>query len=113
MNIQKLKKSFGYALRGLGLVFKSEQNFRIQVLLGIFALALGLFLQISALRFIFLVTVIVLVLILECINTAVEYVADSIKPRLSEQVKMIKDIMAGAVLLASILSIIIGIWIFL
>jgi diacylglycerol kinase len=113
MNRGKLKKSFGYAVRGIGLVFRSEQNFRIQVSVGIFALFLGLFLGISALKFIFLASVITLVLVLECLNTAVEYIADMLKPRLSDHVKMVKDIMAGAVLLASLLSIIIGIWIFL
>lgn len=112
MNPRKLKKSFGYALRGIRLVFRSEQNFRIQLVFGLFALALGVFFHISGTRFLFLVTVIILVLILECINTAIEYIADIVKPRLSGQVEMIKDIMAGAVLLASVLSVIIGICIF-
>ncbi len=112
MNIKQLQKSFGYALRGIALVFKSEQNFRIQLFCGFLAVLLGIFLHISGTSFLFLASVIILILILECINTAIEHVADVVKPRLSEQVKMVKDIMAGAVLLASLLSIIIGICIF-
>ncbi len=112
MNAKKLKKSFGYALRGIRLVFHSEQNFRMQLMCGVVAISLGLLFRISGTRFLFLASVIILVLILECINTAIEHIADIVKPRLSDQVSMIKDIMAGAVLLASLLSIIIGICIF-
>jgi len=112
MNIKQLQKSFGYALRGIVLVFKSEQNFRIQLFCGLVVILLGLFFHISGTRFLFLASIITLILILECINTAIEHVADVVKPRLSEQVKMIKDIMAGAVLLATLLSIIIGVCVF-
>ncbi len=112
MNAKKIQKSFGYALRGVEHVFKSEQNFRIQLMVGVMAVIAGLYFQISGIKFMFLASIITLVLILECINTAIERVADIVKPRLSEQVKVIKDIMAGAVLLASVLAIIIGICIF-
>lgn len=112
MNRKQLEKSFGYALRGIRLVFTSEQNFRIQLFFGFVAVLLGFIFRISASEFLFLFSVIVLILILECINTAIEHLSDVVKPRLSEQVKMVKDIMAGAVLLASILSVILGICIF-
>ncbi len=112
MNRKQFEKSFGYALRGIRLVFTSEQNFRIQLFFGFVAVLLGFIFRISASEFLFLFSVIVLILILECINTAIEHLSDVVKPRLSEQVKMVKDIMAGAVLLASILSVILGICIF-
>lgn len=112
MNVKQLQKSFSYALRGLGFVLQHEQNFRIQMVLGFLAIVAAFLCQISVIRFMILLFTITLVLILECINTAIERVSDIVKPRLSEQVKMVKDIMAGAVLLASFFSIIIGICIF-
>ena len=112
MNLKKLRKSFSYAFRGLGFVFRHEQNFRIQIFCGIIALLAAFVLHISSTRFMILLFTCTLVLILECINTAIEGVSDIVKPRLSEQVEMIKDIMAGAVLLASFFAVIIGICIF-
>jgi diacylglycerol kinase len=50
---------------------------------------------------------------MEILNSAVERVADALKPRIDNYVKEIKDIMAAGVMLASIMSIIAGIFIFL
>lgn len=112
MSIKKLKKSFSYALKGIGHVFRNEQNFRIQVSVAVVMVAFALWLRLPATSFMILISTITLVLILEIINTAIERCLDIVKPRLSDQVEMIKDIMAGAVLLASLFAIIIGLCIF-
>jgi diacylglycerol kinase len=49
---------------------------------------------------------------MEVINSAVERVTDVLKPRISSYVKEIKDIMAAAVMLASFVSVLLGIIIF-
>ncbi len=113
MSIKKLEKSFSYAFRGLVFVLRHEQNFRIQLFVGFLALVAAFFFHISLNQFLILLCMICVVLILECVNTAIEKVSDIVKPRLSEQVKIVKDIMAGAVLLASAFSLLIGICIFL
>ncbi len=112
MILKKLRKSFSYALRGIVSVFRHEQNFRIQVFVAIVMIIAAFWFQISATRFMLLISTITFVLILEIINTAIERCLDIVKPRLSEQVEMIKDIMAGAVLISALFAVIIGICIF-
>lgn len=113
IKISRLVKSFQYALRGLLKVIKEEQNIRVQMLIAFFALSLATYLRISRLEWIFLVSVIILVFLMEVVNSAIERVSDVIKPRINTYVKEIKDIMAGAVLLAAFLAIIVGLIIFI
>lgn len=112
MMVARFRKSFSYALGGLCSVFRHEQNFRIQVFCGCLVLFCAIFFQVSTVEFIFLSGASALVLVLEIINTAIERSLDIIKPRLSEQVKIIKDIMAGAVLIGSIFALVVAIFIF-
>lgn len=112
MNVNRLRKSFSYACGGLSYVFKNEQNFRIQLFCALVVFFCAFFFHISRLEFVFLCGGVALVLILEIINTAIERSLDIVKPRLSEHVKMVKDIMAGAVLIASIFALILAIFIF-
>lgn len=60
-----------------------------------------------------LTLVIVIVLVLELINSAMERFVDVISPRLHSQAEDVKDVMAGAVLIASVGAAIIGVLIFL
>ena len=59
-----------------------------------------------------LLLLITAVLVLELINSVFERISDGLKPRLHPMVKDIKDIMAGAVFLSSLVAAIIGILIF-
>lgn len=106
-------KSFRYAVRGLAKVFQEEQNIRVQIILAIFVFSIACYFRVSRLEWVFLVSVIILVFLMEVVNSAIERISDIIKPRISTYVKEIKDIMAGAVLLASILAVIVGLIIFI
>ena len=77
------------------------------------AVFFGAFFQISLSEWTTLILIIGLVFLMELINSAVERVTDVLKPRIDNYVKEIKDIMAAAVMLASIVSIIIGLIIFI
>ncbi|MDA3839922.1 MAG: diacylglycerol kinase family protein [Patescibacteria group bacterium] len=112
IKIRRLFKSFKYAVNGLIKIFKEEQNLRIQFFLGLLALSLAWFYRIDKIELLLIVFSIGLVLLMETINSAVERVADVLKPRINTYVKEIKDITAAAVMLASIISLIIGISIF-
>ena len=112
-SIKRLAKSFRDALRGLAFVFKSEQNFRIQILIAVIIMAAAAFFPLKAWEIILLMLLILLVLLVEILNTAIEYFNDLLKPRLHHYVFIIKDIMAGAVLLTSVVALMIGIIIFL
>ncbi len=94
-------------------MFKTEQNFRIQTVLGLLAIALALYFRLVVWQFIFLIFLVMLVLTMELLNTALEYFTDLLKPRLNHYVYVIKDIMAGAVFMVALGSFVIGLIIFL
>ncbi len=108
MNFKRLIHSFKDALKGAIFVFRNEQNFRIQVFISILVILLANYFPLSKGELIVIVLLIFLVLILELLNSAVEKMADVLKPRLSFQIKIVKDIMAAIVFFAAIASVIIG-----
>ncbi|MBP6859301.1 MAG: diacylglycerol kinase [Candidatus Magasanikbacteria bacterium] len=105
-------KSFAAAGRGLVHVFKSEQNFRIQVLIGLVVLFGAFYLPLQVWEKILILLLVLLVLLVEILNTVFEYFSDLLKPRLHHYVYVIKDVMAGAVLLTSIVALVVGLIIF-
>lgn len=105
-----LLKSFGYAFEGLGTAFKNEANFRIQLVIAAIALLFSILLRFPIPEIITLIIIIGLVLILELINTAIEILAGS---KITPEAKIIKDISAGAVVMAAIMSVIIGLLLFI
>lgn len=113
IKIKRLFKSFTYAFRGLAKVFREEQNLRVQSTFAVVALMLGIFFRLSTLEWCLLFFAIGLVILMEIVNSAVERVTDVLKPRINTYVKEIKDIMAAAVMMAAILSVIIGFFIFI
>ncbi|MBI4458114.1 diacylglycerol kinase [Candidatus Uhrbacteria bacterium] len=112
-SLPHFSKSVLHAWHGLVRVAREEQSFRIQLLAGIAVAVLMSVLDLSGLERAFLVLAITLVLVLELVNSIFERVADLMKPRIHQYVADIKDIMAAAVLVASIGAAIIGILIIL
>ena len=112
-DFRQLKSSFFYALRGLKLVFKEEQNFRIQIYIAFLVIFLAIIFKVKIWEAVVLILVIVSVLVLELINSIFDRLTDFLKPRLHGYVGIIKDLMSGAVLLASIGAVMVGIFIFL
>ncbi|MBM5790010.1 diacylglycerol kinase family protein [Candidatus Parcubacteria bacterium] len=105
-------ESFRHALAGIRTVFEAEQSFRIQVLAALCVIALAGWLRITFYEWIVLLVLIGTVLSLELVNSIFERLADAFKPRLHPMVKEVKDIMAGAVLVMSLVSLTVGIMIF-
>ena len=107
-------KSFKYAFNGIYYVFKTSRNFKIQLVFALISLIIGSLLQISKSSYLILVATIMSVLILETLNTSIETIVDLvIKKEFSNLAKIAKDTSAGAVLLASINSVIIAVYIFI
>jgi undecaprenol kinase len=109
---KQLKKSFGYATNGLLTVFRSEQSFRLQIVMAVGVLVFAIGFRVSNSEYIVLLLLIASVLVLELINSIFERVLDAFKPRLHPIVKEAKDMMAAAVLLMSLFAFIIGVLIF-
>jgi len=106
-------KSFKYAFSGISYVLKTSRNFKIQLIFAITSLMIGFLLQISQSNFVILIATIMSVLILEMLNTSIESIVDLVvKKEFSSLAKISKDTSAGAVLLASINSVIIAVYIF-
>lgn len=107
-----LNKSFAYAFKGLGFALK-ERNFKIHILAAVLVVISGRYLKISHSEWVVLLLCIGGVMSLEIINTAIENLVDKISPERNETAGKIKDLAAGAVLVFSIISAIIGLMIFL
>ena len=107
-------KSFKYAFSGISYVLKTSRNFKIQLIFVVISLMMSFLLQISQSNYVILIATIMSVLILEILNTSIESIVDLVvKKEFSSLAKISKDASAGAVLLASINSVIIAVYIFL
>jgi diacylglycerol kinase len=106
-------KSFGYALKGILFALKTQPNFLIHLLAIIIVATSGFIFQLSIPEWSLVVLAIGLVLVSEMINTAIEELVNMLSPEYNKKAGLIKDVAAGAVLIAAIISIIIGVIIFL
>lgn len=104
--------SFKNAYNGLKLAMAHERNMRIHILVVTMCIVLGIAFRLDALRWIMLVIAVGMVLMAELMNTAVENMVDMVTPEYSEKAKIIKDIAAGSVLIASAAAAVIGILVF-
>jgi diacylglycerol kinase len=106
-------KSFKSAFAGMGALLKSEHNARIHLIILIMVIVAGIILRISSLEWIVILFASGLVFVSECFNTAVEYLSNVISPEYNAKIKTAKDIAAAGVLISAVISIIIGIIVFL
>ncbi len=101
-------KSVGFAMKGAILLIRTEASIKIQVCIGIIMTIAGFYYQITNIEWILQIFAIALVLGIEGMNTAVEKICDFINPEFDSKIGFIKDVAAGAVMLVSIASSIIG-----
>ncbi|WP_460218582.1 diacylglycerol kinase [Psychroserpens sp. MEBiC05023] len=95
-------KSVGYAFKGAMYLIRTEASIKIQVCIAIAVTIAGFYFDISRTEWLFQIAFIGLVMSLEGMNTAIEYIADFIHPDRHETIGKIKDIAAGAVFIAAI-----------
>lgn len=110
---QQLNKAFVNAINGLKFFFKNERNGIIQAGVAIFVLLAGLYLRLSATEWIIMLLCICAVIAMEMMNSALEHLCNLVHKEFHPTIKIIKDVAAGAVLFASIVSVIIGLIIFI
>jgi len=109
---RRLVRSFSYALQGIVYTVKTQRNMQIHVAAATLVLAAAWWLQIPRSDVLLVFFSIGLVFSLELINTAVEAAVDLASPEWHAKAKIAKDASAGAVLVAAILSVGIGIMVF-
>ena len=102
-------QSLGHAWRGLVLAFRTERSFRLQIAAGLIVVILIIILPFRDWERVLFLLATAAVLVLELLNSMVERLVDLVKPRLHQYVRDIKDLMAAAVLIASLFSLVIGV----
>lgn len=110
---QPLRKTFTNAFNGIKYFFKTERNGKIQAVVSIIIVVAGLYFHLSAFEWIITFLCIGMVLALEMLNSGLEYLCNLVHGEYHPIIKIIKDVAAGAVLFASIISSIIALIIFL
>lgn len=114
MHRRKLVLSFYHAIRGMYYACRNERNMIIHLAIALVVLIASFVLGMDKAEFLIILLCIALVLTLETINTAFEYMVDLFHGKEENTiVMMLKDVASAAVLIASIFSAIIGLWIFL
>lgn len=105
-------KSIGYAFKGAWYLLKTESSIKVQFVIAILVTIAGFYFDISKTEWLIQIGFIGLVMSIEGLNTAVEYVADFIHPEHHQSIGRIKDIAAGAVFIASVAAVIAAIVIY-
>ncbi len=108
----KLFKSFGYALKGMYVALKEEQNMRIHLVAIAVVTFGGIYLGLSAIEWAVIALTIGFVVSLEMVNSAIESLVDHVSPEFHKDAGKIKDLAAGAVLVAAIVATVIAVYIF-
>ncbi len=112
-SIQARLKSFVYAFEGVMFFIRFEAQATIHLIAIVAVLGAGYWFKISSMEWIAVVFAIGIVISAEMLNTAIEKLTDMVSPQINEQAKKVKDLAAGAVLIASLTAFIIGLIIFL
>lgn len=111
--IEQFAKSFRHAIRGLRYALRYEKNFQNEIGIALVVIVAMIYFKVTRSEAVILILVMFGVLVTELFNTMIERMADILKPRVHPYAKLIKDLVAAGVLLASILAAVIGLIIFL
>ena len=105
--------SFHYAFCGLASAFRQEHNLWIHTFAAMVAIIMGCILDISPFEWMVIAVVIAGVFVSELFNSAIESLVDLCSPEFNKKAGRIKDMAAGAVLMAAIGALASGLIIFL
>ena len=102
--ISKRIKAFGYAFWGVYVFFAEGVHAKLMLLAALLACLFGWWLQISTIEWVTIILCCGLVLALEALNSALEYLTNLASPQQHPLAKKTKDVAAAAVLIASVAS---------
>jgi len=108
VGLDKLGRSFQYAVAGLVYALKTQRNVRIHFMAAIIVLGAGQYFRVSSRDFVLLFFAITLVLMAELFNTALEKAVDLFVQEYSHLAKVAKDAAAGAVLVTALNALVVG-----
>lgn len=105
-------KSVQFTIKGLLWILRNERNFQIEVFGLIINLFLIVFFGLSNIETALILLCCFFVLVTEALNTCVEKICDYIQPEFDSRIGIIKDLAGGAVMLATISSVCVGVLIY-
>lgn len=106
-------RSTNHAWRGIGILLRTTHNAWVHIFFAGAAVLLGWEFGITHTEWLFIVVAIGMVVVAEAINTAIEIDIDLTSPEYHPYARDTKDVAAGAVLLATMFAMVIGLVIFL
>jgi len=105
--------SFRYAAAGIRRAIKTETSFRSMLVCLLVVLAAGLLLRITAWEWVAVLICCGGILAIELINTSIEVLVDILSPQYQPKAKTAKDVAAGATLVWALISVTVGLIIFI
>jgi diacylglycerol kinase len=110
--MKKFIRSFFYALKGIRVSLEEQLNLKVQSFVAIITIGAGFYFAITPVEWCLVLLTIGLVIGLEMMNTAIEGLVDLVTTEWKPLAGKVKDMAAGAVLMASIIAVIVGLVIF-
>jgi diacylglycerol kinase len=104
-----LIESFRHAFAGLAHAVRTQRNARIHVLVAVAVIVLGVALGLESIKWAMIALTIGFVFAAELFNTVVEAVIDVVTEEYHPLAKAAKDVAAGAVLIAAVTAVIVGV----
>jgi len=111
-NWKRFKGSFVYAWSGIWRLLKTEQNLWIILFLGVLAVVMAWCWNLTALEKAVIVLTSAMVLAAEILNTTVEFISEKFHLENQAEIEIIKNMMAGFVLILAMAAVVIGLLIF-
>lgn len=108
IDFPKVLRSFRFAGQGILDLFRFENNAKVHFLVATLVVGAGFVLSLSPVEWAIILTQIGLVWAGEAFNTAIEKLCDFVSPGLHPQIKAIKDVSSGAVLILTIIAVLVG-----
>lgn len=108
MGSRNLMEAFRFAFSGLWYTLRTQRNMRIHLAIAGVVTILGLWLKLSADQWAVLALTSGLVLVTEMTNTVIETFVDLVCPDYHPLAKIVKDVMAGAVVLTALVAVVVG-----
>lgn len=110
---ENVRESFEYAFKGLWYALNTQRNVRIHLWMATLVMVAGWWLGLPREEFTIILLAIMVVMVTEMVNTAIESAVDLASPEFHRLAQIAKDVAAGAVLLAAIGAAGLGVWMFL
>ena len=109
---QAFSRAFVVAFKGIGFALRHERNVKLHLISTLFVYALACYLKVSKADLLWLSSAIALVWVTELLNTSIEQLTNLVHPEHHPVAGNVKDLAAGAVLLASLDGIVVAILVF-